>query len=331
MSLPRSICVFLSVMAAYCPLATAKDSTMTVYVTRASDRDYQRVSRVTVDRRTLAVLSRTDTPLGCDRVHAAFDGTVLCFTRSTPNQPKYYSAPTAYVWKNPIDQHSPQKLYQIKGRVSRARISSDSQYVGTTVFTTGHSYLGVGGSSFSTTAQIGRTEQPSRQEDLQNWNITQQNGELVRAVDLNLWGVTFHPRVNTKFLVTVYYNGVPHMGEGDIQSRSIRVLAKGVECPSYSPEGERIAYKKRVGPTQWSPAVMDLTSMQSVVYTNVSKSVDDQIEWLDSNTLVFEVTNTPLIGKPRTDLATLDVREPSNSEKLWLEDAKSPAPLRLLQ
>ena len=292
------------------------------YVVRASDREYQRVDRLVVRAKDHAVQSRTPTGMGCDRVHI-HGSRLLCFTRVTPDKPRYYTEPTIYL--HDLKSASISKpLFKVKGIVSRARMSADGRFGTGTAFTTGHSYLGIGGSSFSTMAFIVPLDRSGESENLQNWTITYQ-GKGVTSVDLNLWGVTFDPRDSNHFLVTVYFNGRPYLGEGYVSKKEIKVLQDGIECPSYSPDGTRIAYKSRTGPTRWSPSTMDLVSGKISVYADVEGSVDDQIGWLDKNTVVFQMSQAPLVGSARIDLYMLDLREGSPRIRLWLEDAKSPA------
>ena len=69
---------------------------------------------------------------------------------------------------------------------------------------------------------------------------------------------------------------------------------------------------------------MDLESGKSTVYEHIQDSVDDQIEWLDNGTLVFQITKTPLVGSAQVNLYTLNLSKSQTSPELWLEDAKSP-------
>ncbi|MPM61119.1 hypothetical protein SDC9_107973 [bioreactor metagenome] len=295
--------------------------TYTAYVVHASDRDYQRVDQLVVSKRDHKVLSRAPTRFGCDRVYQANEQ-LWCFTRITPGKPRYYTDPTGYLFDLKTDS-IPKASFKVKGIVSRARIAKDGRFAAGTAFTTGHSYMGVGGTHFSTATFIATLNEPRDAQNIQHWAVSHK-GKAITSADLNLWGVTFDPANSDHFMVTVYFDGKPYLGEGNVSSKSIRVLKEGVECPSFSPDGKRIAYKSRTGPTRWSPAVMDLASGQSTVYSHINDSIDDQIEWIDNKNLVFQITKTPLIGSAQINLYTLNLNTRQSDPQLWLEDAKSP-------
>jgi hypothetical protein len=194
------------------------------------------------------------------------------------------------------------------------------------IFSQGHSYLDAGSSQFSTLTQISFTQsgKPSAPENLETWSLTH-DGAQVKAIDLNYWGVTFNPKTPQQFLVTAFFKGTAHLAMGDVRTKTMQVIAEGVECPSYSPNGDTIAFKKRVSKTRWTPATMDLKTKKVTVFTHIKQSVDDQIDWLDANTLIYEVVDVPLIGLVNIDLVTLDISKPEQTHKLWLKNARSAA------
>ncbi len=67
----------------------------------------------------------------------------------------------------------------------------------------------------------------------------------------------------------------------------MRVLRDGVECPSLSPDGKQIAFKSRIGTkTRWRLKVLDLATRADHPVAE-HRSIDDQVEWLDADTLVY--------------------------------------------
>jgi hypothetical protein len=113
----------------------------------------------------------------------------------------------------------------------------------------------------------------------------------------------------------------------------MNIIYSGVECPSYSPDGIRIAFKKRLTSTTWAPAILELSSFKETVFNQLAYSVDDQIDWLDSQTLIYEVIEVPLIGRTQVNLYTLNIaaliKNPDKAfiarSNLWLKNARSAA------
>ena len=68
------------------------------------------------------------------------------------------------------------------------------------------------------------------------------------------------------------------------------MIHENVECPSLSPDGTRIAFKKRTGSkgTPWRLTVLDLATMRETPLSE-RRSVDDQAEWLDDGRVLYGV------------------------------------------
>ena len=67
------------------------------------------------------------------------------------------------------------------------------------------------------------------------------------ARDRNIWGVTFAADDDT-FYATVAWAGTTWLAAGSLADRTLTTLRPDAECPSLSPDGTRVAYKKRLGP-----------------------------------------------------------------------------------
>ena len=87
------------------------------------------------------------------------------------------------------------------------------------------------------------------------------------------------------------------------------MLRENVECPSLSPDGTRIGYKKLVDrPGVWRFHVLDLESGRDTPLAE-TESVDDQLEWLDDDRLLYGkdgavwTVNADGSGKPEQLLA----------------------------
>ncbi len=182
--------------------------------------------------------------------------------------------------------------WPLPGIPSRTRFSPDGSLVATTAFITGDTYASVG---FSTETAIRRTSDGASLGNLEDWTL-RVNGTVNREADRNFWGVTF--RDDNTFYATLglLTTGRTFLVEGDIAARTLTTIADTVECPSLSPDGTRIAFKRvtsGLGPTvHWTPAVLDLSTGKVDVLRVETRNVDDQIAWLDNATLLYGMPNS---------------------------------------
>ncbi len=101
-------------------------------------------------------------------------------------------------------------------------------------------------------------------------------------------GVTFVDE--DAFYVTVSFGGATWLARGSVRAERIQTLRKTAECPAVSPDHDRVAYKKREG-AGWRIAVLDLASGREKVLPG-RRSVDDQVAWLDDDTLLYSLPRT---------------------------------------
>lgn len=171
---------------------------------------------------------------------------------------------------------------ELSGLPSRARMSPDGSLVATTTFITGHSYAS---SSFSTETIIRRSGRSLG--NIETWATTV-DGRALQAVDRNYWGVTFGAD-NDTFYATVASGGKTWLVKGSVEDRTMTSVGSDAECPSLSPDGSKVAYKKRIGNKTagvWRLAVRDLASGRETL-SSETRSVDDQVEWLDESHILY--------------------------------------------
>lgn len=175
----------------------------------------------------------------------------------------------------------------LTGLPSRARVSPDGRYGATTVYIAGHSYSN---GDFSTETTIFDLASGKKLANLEEFTVLR-DGQPFKAADFNFWGVTFAPDGNT-FYATLKTGGATYLVEGSIAARRMRIRHKNVECPSVSPDGTRIAYKKAVavkrGVIFWRFNVLDLRTMTETPLAE-ERSVDDQVEWLDNRAILYGI------------------------------------------
>jgi hypothetical protein len=273
---------------------------------------------VTFDAATLRVTGRTPVGLACERLHAG-GGSIACLRYELARSG--ISRLDVHDWQLQATQRHPLQAYSL---ISRARVSADGRYIGTTVFVSGHSYAVPG--QFSTLTQVWDVRERRLALSLDTLKLSHE-GRVVPytpQTQLNYWGVTFDPGDADRFYVTVSIRGRPWLARGSISGGTAETLRPDVECPSISPDGKRIAFKKRrANGRHWDPAVLELASGRETVLP-AEKGVDDQIEWLDNDTLLYEATETRM-GGAKTDLMLRRLRADGPGEQLWLADAASPA------
>ncbi|MGW4566266.1 TolB family protein [Streptomyces sp. NPDC004561] len=175
--------------------------------------------------------------------------------------------------------------YDVPGIPSRARVSPTGHFAAWTAFVGGDSYAGT---NFSTRTAIVDTRTGALIPSLEAFRIVR-DGQPYRASDANFWGVTFAADDRT-FYATLAAGGKTYLVRGDLRARTVTTLHENVECPSLSPDGTRIAYKKRVEglpkDAPWHLYVLDLRTMRETPLAE-PRSVDDQAVWRDGRTLVY--------------------------------------------
>jgi hypothetical protein len=258
---------------------------------------------------------QTLTGLHCDRVYFA-GGRGLCLKRGGGFAAGY----RAEVF-GPNLQVS--HALGVTGIPSRARVSPDGRYGAVTLFVTGHAYSDPG--SFSTQTTLIDMATGAKIADLEQFTVFRA-GRQVTAVDVNYWGVTF-ARDSDRFYATLATGGRTYLIEGSVGQRRAHVIHENVECPSLSPDGTRIAYKKRTGSASapWHLTVLDLATMRETPVSD-ARSVDDQAEWLDDAHVLYGVDGAVWeanagTGEPRRYLARAD----SPAAVRWSAPPQAPA------
>jgi hypothetical protein len=291
-------------------LAEIAGAPRVVFRNTAIGNEYGLVAEVALDD---PAGDRAFTDVVCDRVDATATGG-SCLQRRT-------GVVTRYAWLDldadlrQVDEHP------ISGLPSRTRLSPDGSLVASTVFVSGHSYMQTGFSTATRIREVGGDDHGN----LERFTLVI-DGEKVRPVDRNVWGVTFADDDNT-FYATVATGGTPYLVEGDLEQRTLTAIRPGAECPSLSPDGTHVAYKKDVGTdqTRWAVAVLDLASGTETLLDREQASIDDQVEWLDDDTLLYGLARTDEPGV--TDVWQIDTA-PGSEPTMFIEQAWSPAVIR---
>lgn len=255
---------------------------------------------------------RAQTALVCDRVDAVAEAGV-CLTADRGVLTKY--------WAITFDGNlQPRRRVELSGIPSRVRVSPNGRLAGITVFVSGHGYSTA---EFSTRTTLLDVEAGTVVADLEDFAVTRE-GQPFEHVNFNFWGVTFSADSNT-FYATLGSGDRLYLVKGDAEKRTAVVVTEDVECPSLSPDNQRIAYKKRTydgGRLVWRLAVLELATMASRVIGGEEQSVDDQVEWLDDHHLVYARSDATA-GNGGTSLWKVNIQ--SGPASPWADGAYSPS------
>ena len=211
----------------------------------------------------------------------------------------------------------------LTGVPSRTRVAPDGRLAAFTYFVSGDSYA-TGG--FSTRTVVIDAIDGTSLANLEDFAVTR-DGAPFKSADFNFWGVTFSTE-RGKFYATLASGGTMHLIEGDVPSKTARVIREGIECPSLAPDGRRIAFKRRMPGVRllWRIHVLDLASGTETP-TAEARSVDDQIEWLDAQTVLYALPNHRQKATASMDIWAVPA-DGSGAPRVLVPNAESPAVVR---
>lgn len=257
--------------------------------------------------------ARTVGKLNCERFYAA-GGTAVCLVRVRSLLPRS----VAIV----LDQNLREvRRLNLAGTPSRARVSASGRMISWTAFVTGDSY---NKSAFSTRTSIYDTKTGYLINSIEDIHL-RLDGRRYRSPDVNYWGVSFAPDDN-RFYATVASRGRTHLVEGDLDGWTARTIRENVECPSLSPDGERLVFKKKVSSDvnrPWRLHALDLSTLRETPLAEPA-SIDDQAAWLDDHTVAYARNGK---AKGSADIWSVPA-DGSGQPRLLVPGGSSPTPLR---
>lgn len=222
------------------------------------------------------------------------------------------------------DQMRRRWSFQLNGLPSRVRVSPSGRLAAITIFLVGQSYTSL---NFATQTMIlNAATGQILVDNLEQFSITRDGAEF-KSKDFNFWGVTF-ARDENRFYATLWSKATTYLIEGDLAKRTAKVIHDVVECPSLSPDNTRIAFKKRApGPrVVWRLTVLDLKSGQETPLGE-NRSVDDQVEWLDNDHILYALSQSEKGASASTDIWAIPAT-PDGRPQLLLQGGFSPAVAR---
>ena len=241
--------------------------------------------RVGVVRLTASEPTRLFAPISCERVHYAAGWGVCLVSEEKLLQVRY----SAFVFDRSFTRRH---TIALTGPPIRARVAPDGRRAALTVFEKGHSYADA---VFSTRTIVIETGSGRQLADLEELPV-EKDGKRFTSADFNFWGVTFAGD-GDHFFATLKTRGERFLVKGSIDARHAVVMRADVECPSLSPDGTLLAFKK---PLQhgigWRLHVLDLVSGTERPLNQVRRSVDDQVDWFDGSHVVYHDSATEGTG-----------------------------------
>ncbi|MCZ0985337.1 TolB family protein [Streptomyces diastatochromogenes] len=256
---------------------------------------------------------RTASSLKCARFYAAA-GTGICL-QSNPGVLKQSNRALL------LDAGlRTKRTFPLAGTPSRARVSPSGRFAAWTVFVSGESYSSA---FFTTRTSILDTRAMRLTPSLETFSIVK-DGKPYHAKDINFWGVTFASDDDT-FYATLNTANTTYLVRGSLSRRTVTILVQNVECPSLSPDGTRVAFKKRIlsRTNLWHEYVLDLRTLKETALAE-RHSVDDQATWLDNDTVAYALPTNGKVGS--SDLWSVPA-DGTGTPRLLIAGASSPAPL----
>ncbi|GHB58029.1 TolB-like translocation protein; signal peptide [Streptomyces cirratus] len=221
---------------------------------------------------------RTASGVSCLRFHSAA-GTGVCLQAEKGGVQEQYRAVVLDAHLKVVSSHP------LAGIPTRARVSPGGHLAAWTVFVGGDSYAGT---NFSTRTSLLDLRTGRYDASLEDFTIVK-DGKAYRNADVNFWGVTFAADEQT-FYATLATGGQTYLVRGDLTARTVTTLRENLECPSLSPDGTRLVFKKRVpglsADAPWRLYALDLATMKETPLAE-QRSVDDQVVWKDDRTVVY--------------------------------------------
>ena len=232
--------------------------------------------RVSMVSAAAPALTRYVSKLACTRVHYAA-GTGICFIE----EPEGTTIKHVALFFD--RQFKGGARFALSGLPIRARLSPDGRRAAITVY--GEEHLPSGAERLATDTVIVDVGTGRVVADLGQFAVESSSAQLTGPLDVS--SVAFGPDAD-RFYATLSTDVERYLVVGSLAGRRLKVVATGSASEALSPDGKRLVIKKRVGNRgSWQLLVLDLATQREQALNQGQRSVDDQVEWLDDEHVVY--------------------------------------------
>ena len=247
------------------------------------------------------------TTLSCVRLHYA-GGRGLCVAQETiAGEPGY----AAYIFDRALTRGP---RIELAGVVTRVRVAPDGRRGAVTTYFEEETPAGERLAIDTTVVDM---RSGGLVADLRGFRIDA-DGFSVPAPPIDVGSLAFE-RDGDRFFASISTSAERYLVAGSIDQRRMTILRPAMASESLSPDGRHLLVKKPGPDGFWQLAVIDLHTWSERNLQHGRRSVDDQVEWLDNEHVIYHDTDDT-----RTSLWMLPV-DGINGPQVFVKDAYSGA------
>jgi hypothetical protein len=219
--------------------------------------------------------ARELTNLSCVRVHYA-GGRGLCIVQEAQGHASLY---TAYVFDRALTRG---RRIDLNGVPTRVRVAPNGRRAAITTYFEEESPAGerLASDSIVVDLRAGRVIADLREFRIETDDLPAPAGPI------DFGGLSFE-RDGDRFFGSISTATERYLVAGSIDDRRMTTLRGGVAAESLSPDGRRLLVKKLRPHGFWQLAVIDLQTWSEHDLRQGPRSVDDQVEWLDNEHVMY--------------------------------------------
>jgi hypothetical protein len=219
--------------------------------------------------------TRHVSPLSCARVHYARGAGLCLVVEPGP----HVSTNVAYIFDRAFTRRH---RLLLRGVPIRARVSPDGRVASITTYGEQESPHG---ERVATESLVIDIASGNILAEMATFRVVHDAGPLVGPVDVS--SVAFESD-SDRFFATLSTATERYLAAGSIDERRLTTLRRGVANEALSPDGRHLVVKRLIAERGfWQLAVIDLRTWVERDLNQGSRSIDDQVEWLDNQHVMF--------------------------------------------